>query len=120
MKIIRNAIQCQECFEVIVSTHRHDFQTCKCGAISIDGGLDYKRRVHKTGCDPIEACAYLPESTDKPGVAEDKFLVWSPGGSKSNPGMVFDRHIDAADAAKQLATRVGEGTWYVAHLSKVC
>lgn len=44
-KIIRNAAQCLSCNDIIVSTYRHDFVTCKCGKLSVDGGLEYIRRV---------------------------------------------------------------------------
>ena len=44
LKIIRNAIQCKHCGDVIESTYRHDFVTCSCGYCSVDGGLDYFRR----------------------------------------------------------------------------
>jgi hypothetical protein len=30
---------------MIISKHRHDFVTCTCGAISVDGGQAYLRRV---------------------------------------------------------------------------
>ena len=43
-KIIRNAIRCNLCGDIIESTYRHDFVTCKCGRCSVDGGLDYVRR----------------------------------------------------------------------------
>ena len=41
--IIRNAAQCAKCDDVIESTHVHDFVSCKCGAIFIDGGHEYLR-----------------------------------------------------------------------------
>ena len=41
-KIIRNRIKCKKCGEIIESTSRHDF---KCGAVAVDGGKDYLRRV---------------------------------------------------------------------------
>lgn len=44
-KIIRNAARCLLCNDIIESKHRHDFVTCKCGNISVDGGHDYLRRV---------------------------------------------------------------------------
>ena len=44
LTIIRNAIQCKHCGEVIESTYRHDFVTCSCGCCSVDGGHDYFRR----------------------------------------------------------------------------
>jgi hypothetical protein len=41
--IIRNAAQCAKCGDIIESKHRHDFVSCSCGAIFVDGGLDYIR-----------------------------------------------------------------------------
>lgn len=43
-KIIKNAIKCNHCHEIIVSRHRHDFVRCKCGRCFVDGGHDYLRR----------------------------------------------------------------------------
>lgn len=43
-KIIKNAIQCKLCGEIIESTDRHQYVTCKCGACTVDGGHDYLRR----------------------------------------------------------------------------
>ena len=42
--IVQNAVICNKCDDFIVSKHRHDFVTCKCGAISVDGGQEYLRR----------------------------------------------------------------------------
>ena len=44
MKIIRNAIQCKKCGDVIESVTVHDFKTCSCGTCSVDGGHFYLRR----------------------------------------------------------------------------
>jgi len=43
--IVQNAAVCKKCHDFIVSKHRHDFVTCQCGAISVDGGQAYLRRV---------------------------------------------------------------------------
>ena len=43
-KIIKNAIQCKRCGDIIESMNVHDFVTCSCGACSVDGGHDYLRR----------------------------------------------------------------------------
>jgi hypothetical protein len=43
--IIQNAVSCNCCGDFIVSKHRHDFVTCTCGAVSVDGGQAYLRRV---------------------------------------------------------------------------
>ena len=42
--ILTNKAKCLECGEVIESRHRHDFVTCKCGNLSVDGGKDYLKR----------------------------------------------------------------------------
>lgn len=42
--ILRNSAVCLECKEEIVSRHRHDHVSCKCGDMSVDGGLYYLKR----------------------------------------------------------------------------
>ena len=44
-KIIRNRAQCLLCGDIIESISRHDFVTCTCGALSVDGGRSYIRRT---------------------------------------------------------------------------
>jgi len=46
-KIIRNRGRCLICNTIIESKHRHDFVWCKCGAVAVDGGNDYLKRVGK-------------------------------------------------------------------------
>lgn len=43
--ILQNAVICNKCDDYIFSGNRHDFKSCKCGAVSVDGGMDYLRRV---------------------------------------------------------------------------
>lgn len=43
--ILVNQILCKKCGDTPYSKHRHDFKSCKCGAVSVDGGMDYLRRV---------------------------------------------------------------------------
>lgn len=45
------AIECPKCGEIIYSRARHDFTTCSCGAISIDGGFDYTKICAATDID---------------------------------------------------------------------
>jgi hypothetical protein len=47
--IIENTVVCLSCGDKIVSKHRHDFVTCTCGAVSVDGGQSYLRRVGDFG-----------------------------------------------------------------------
>lgn len=44
----QDAIQCPSCKDVIYSVMRHDFRSCECGKVSVDGGRDYiKTRFKK-------------------------------------------------------------------------
>jgi hypothetical protein len=43
--ILQNQIRCNKCGDEPFSAHRHDFKFCKCGAVAVDGGMDYLRRV---------------------------------------------------------------------------
>lgn len=58
-KLIRNAIRCKKCDDVIESKSVHDFQVCSCKACFVDGGLEYCR----IGGNP-EDIEFLTEYTD--------------------------------------------------------
>ncbi|WP_436286300.1 DUF7695 domain-containing protein [Ruminococcus difficilis] len=45
--IIKNSIQCKHCGDIIESTHLHNYKTCSCGSVSVDGGHCYLRRCFK-------------------------------------------------------------------------
>lgn len=53
-KIIKNAIRCKHCGEVIESTSVYDFKFCSCESVAVDGGHDYLRRCFKTSQDDFE------------------------------------------------------------------
>jgi len=59
--IIQNAVTCLGCGDFIVSKHRHDFVTCTCGAISVDGGQSYLRRAGS-----LTPGSYVDESWELP------------------------------------------------------
>ena len=44
MTVLINQAQCLLCGEIIQSTHRHDFRSCTCGNLFVDGGRAYLRR----------------------------------------------------------------------------
>jgi DNA-directed RNA polymerase subunit N (RpoN/RPB10) len=44
-RIVRNAVRCRLCGDEIESTYRWDYRPCSCGAVAVDGGHDYLRRV---------------------------------------------------------------------------
>lgn len=44
-RLRRNAARCRLCATVVETRHRHELQVCSCGAVGVDGGLDYLRRL---------------------------------------------------------------------------
>ena len=52
--VVVNKCQCKLCLDIIESRHRHDFVSCKCGAIFTDGGKEYIRRGAKELSDIID------------------------------------------------------------------
>ena len=43
-QIIKNAIKCKHCGDVIESIDVHDFKFCSCGRVAVDGGHSYLKR----------------------------------------------------------------------------
>lgn len=43
--IFENKAKCLKCNDIIVSTNRHDFVTCSCKSLSVDGGSWYLKRL---------------------------------------------------------------------------
>lgn len=46
-KILLNQAKCLICGEVLTSEYTHDFKTCQCGNLSVDGGKTYIKRCFK-------------------------------------------------------------------------
>lgn len=59
----KNKAQCKLCLDVLESKHVHDWVSCKCGAIFIDGGLDYIR-IGGDLNNIIDMCEYTEEKTN--------------------------------------------------------
>lgn len=57
--ILSNQIKCLLCEDVIYSAHKHDFVSCKCGAVCVDGGMNYLKRCGST-CNYEEQSFVLP------------------------------------------------------------
>jgi hypothetical protein len=72
-KVISNKIRCRDCGDVIESRYCHDFKFCKCGAVAVDGGREYLRRVGK-----LEAIEELSE-TMQAEYEEPDYLKKAPG-----------------------------------------
>ena len=64
-KILKNAIKCNYCGDVIVSKHTHDFVTCKCGKVSVDGGNEYLRRTYTNSLDDFQEWSEVIEGDEE-------------------------------------------------------
>jgi hypothetical protein len=56
--ITRNAAKCKKCGDELVSTHRHDFVRCTCGALCVDGGKEYLKRSYADPANVEEQSEY--------------------------------------------------------------
>lgn len=64
-KIIRNAIRCNHCGDVIESTYRHEYVPCSCGKVAVDGGHDYLRRSYSGNRDDYSDFSEYAEVEEK-------------------------------------------------------
>ena len=61
-KLVQNQVRCNKCGDEPFSAHRHDFKSCKCGNVSVDGGLSYTRRLSNDFSSVTELSMSLEES----------------------------------------------------------
>jgi hypothetical protein len=71
--LVRNQAKCLLCGDVLVSRFRHDFVTCSCGGLSVDGGQAYTRRAAGDASTWEEQSVYA----DQPPVRGDHQLEHS-------------------------------------------
>ena len=43
--ITSNKIKCKKCGDIIESKSTNEYKRCSCGAVAIDGGKDYLKRI---------------------------------------------------------------------------
>jgi hypothetical protein len=63
--ITKNAAQCGLCGDIIESKYRHNFVSCSCDNIFIDGGLDYFRAGARDMSNFISLAEYEDEKVDE-------------------------------------------------------
>lgn len=64
-KVKKNCAKCLICGDVLVSDWVHDFRTCSCGNLSVDGGLEYIRRCCNGGREAFQELSDV-ELVDEP------------------------------------------------------
>jgi len=91
-QIVRNMAQCLKCNDVITSYHGHDYTGCLCGAIAVDGGVNYLKRSGESK-DIKELSIYddapfevIRENFHRGGRGKDgtQPLTWTPMDKMSN------------------------------------
>lgn len=63
-RLLRNSAICNHCKDEIESKHCHDYVSCKCGRIAVDGGKDYTRRAFQADGDYTDTSVYAEEGSD--------------------------------------------------------
>ncbi len=81
--IVRNSVRCLGCGDEIVSGHRHDFKYCSCGAVAVDGGTAYTRRLYKDGAIWLDTSIYAEPPPTKEELLEGvEMLRWIKAGAR--------------------------------------
>jgi hypothetical protein len=57
--IFANQAKCLNCNEVVRSRNRHDYRSCSCGNLSVDGGSMYCKRSCRDGWETIKEMSEL-------------------------------------------------------------
>lgn len=86
MTIVSNQVRCLICNEEPFSAHRHDYQSCKCGNVSVDGGMSYLRRSIKELDKAEDMSIILPDKAISDCIAA---LDWAEETGRNKYGTVF-------------------------------
>jgi len=86
MSIIYNKAKCLKCGSVIESKHIHDFVWCHCGAIAVDGGKEYLKRVGNPE-DCIELSLFTAEAPFGTIMGQMELALEDPRGKSEDPAM---------------------------------
>jgi len=75
--IISNQAKCRSCGDVIFSASVHDYVSCKCGKITVDGGNAYLRHGWNTPANFIDMSLTMNEEDFKAILAYTKEMYKS-------------------------------------------
>ena len=76
-EIISNKIKCKKCGDIIESKSTNDYKRCSCGAVAVDGGKDYLKRI-ESGSSVYSDRYYIKHDSS------GKTPVSKPNGSKKD------------------------------------
>lgn len=78
-RVIRNRARCKVCGDIVESMYTHDYRSCCCGNLHVDGGHDYARRVCRGGEDSYEELSQFYEYDWDEGSVSSDGHVWFVG-----------------------------------------
>lgn len=84
MTILSNQVRCNMCDDTPFSANRHDFKSCKCGAIAVDGGMSYLRRVGAID-NYTDMSIEIPDEAVKQAIAA---IVWAQESGRNPLGIL--------------------------------
>lgn len=101
---MRNRAKCKACEEVIESFHRHDYVSCKCGQIAVDGGTDCYRAAAKdwtnfVRVDDDDREIEVTVIADVKEIVENEQMPLKP----SEPAQILDEMIQSYEHLPQAA-----------------
>jgi len=84
--IVLNQAKCLDCGDLIFSGYRHDFRACSCGKLSVDGGMDYIRRLHAKDANIQELSLELPEDVVNRAI---ELAKWAMDSGRNERGLAY-------------------------------
>jgi len=81
--ILSNQARCKLCLDEPYSAFQHDYKHCKCGEISVDGGMSYLRRGYKNKDNLEEMSIVIDELTFETAMSA---LEWADNNNRNNLG----------------------------------
>ncbi|MFY8248149.1 MAG: DUF7695 domain-containing protein [Gloeomargaritales cyanobacterium] len=105
--ILKNSKRCNHCNDEIESKHRHDFVTCFCGKISVDGGKDYGRTLF------TELSDFTDTSIDDDGTHElrRQYITWGKSYDKDMNKLPKTIYIPIKDMTSDHIQAILDGDW---------
>ena len=95
--LVKNAAKCLKCGDIIESKYSHNYVSCSCGSISIDGGTNYAKRVYTEGTEweELSEYRYYQYSSIPFGKVDCEILEWAVEGDYDKRLIkYFDLYLD--------------------------
>lgn len=85
VRILQNQARCLDCGDEPFSAHVHDYRTCTCGNISVDGGLEYIKRGYRPHANMEDMSIAIPQEAYDACV---KAIKWAKDTGRDDLGLI--------------------------------